>query len=111
MAYIDTMSISRASTRTCEGVTKGMGYVTQASHCFSWGISSRHQAEYWPYSQKLEPGLTGEVTIQPSRAPHLDFSCAVLHIHRPCARKRWRGIDAWIGRSCWRISQGRSIKS
>jgi hypothetical protein len=50
--------------------------------------------------KKLEPGLTGEVTIQPSLAPRLDFNCAMPHIHRQCARKRWRGTDAWIGRPC-----------
>src|SRR6266446_5926585 len=35
--------------------------------------------------KKLEPGLTGEVTIQPLLAPRLDFSCAMPHIHRQCA--------------------------
>src|SRR5207253_3302923 len=61
--------------------------------------------------KKLEPGLTGEVTIQPSLAPRLAFNCAMSHIHHQCARKRWRGTDAWIGRPCWRISQGPSIKN
>jgi len=59
----------------------------------------------------LEPSLTGEVTIQPSRAPRLDFNCVMPHIHCPCARKRWRETDAWIGRPYWHTSQGRSIKS
>jgi len=31
--------------------------------------------------KKLEPVLTGEVTIQPSLAPRLDFNCAMPHIH------------------------------
>src|SRR5207302_8584861 len=44
-------------------------------------------------------------------APRLDFSCARPHMYRQCARKRWRGTDAWIGRPCWCTSQGRSIKS
>src|SRR6266566_3844879 len=61
--------------------------------------------------KKLEPGLTGEVTIQPSRAPRLDFNCALPHIHRQCARKQWRGTDAWIGRPYWHISRGQSIKN
>src|SRR5438105_12387762 len=28
------------------------------------------------------------------------------HIYRQCARKRWRGTDAWIGRPCSCTSQG-----
>src|SRR5215475_5581175 len=41
--------------------------------------------------KKREPRLTGVVTIQPSFGPPLDFNCVMPHIHRECARKRWRG--------------------
>src|SRR5712692_2263735 len=61
--------------------------------------------------KKLEPGLTGEVTIQPLLSPRLDFSCAMPHIHRSCARKQWRGTDAWIGRHGSRTSRERLIRN
>src|SRR5256885_1865527 len=55
--------------------------------------------------KKLAPVLTGEVTIQPSCAPPLDFDCVMPHIHRQCARKEtveegrhmdWKTLLAYI---------------
>jgi len=45
-------------------VTKGTGYVPQASHCLSWGISPRHQVEGWHSACStgtLAPGRAGVV--------------------------------------------------
>src|SRR5215470_9087839 len=61
--------------------------------------------------KKLEPGLTGDGTIQPSLAPRLDFNCAMPHMHCQCARQWCRGPDAWIGRPGSQTSPGRAIKS
>src|SRR5439155_3952296 len=64
-----------------------------------------------PYGQKTRTRLDRGSYDPAIAAPRLDFSCAMPHIYRQCARKRWRGTDAWIGRPCWCSSQGRSIKS
>src|SRR5712691_10857580 len=64
-----------------------------------------------PYGQKTRTRLDRGSYDPAIAAPRLDFNCAMPHIYRQCARKRWRGTDAWIGRPCWCTSQGRSIKS
>jgi len=61
----------------------------------------------WLFSRmvkKLEPGLTGEVTIQPLLAPRLDFSCAMSHSSPPVCeetvegdrRMDWKTLLAYI---------------
>src|SRR5205814_3429683 len=58
------------------------------------------------YGQKTRTRLDRGSYDPPIAAPRLDFSCAMPHIYRQCARKRWRGTDAWIGRPCSCTSQG-----
>jgi len=60
---------------------------TKEEHAFLAGIFANHPAIATNFQRyltrmvkKLEPGLTGEVTIQLSLAPRLDFNCAMPHI-------------------------------
>ncbi len=63
--------------------------------------------------KKLEPGLTGEVTIQPSRAPRLDFNWVVYltladNVSRPLPSPL-RGVNQRVMNACIGFSASRGV--